>query len=97
MKVIIKKQNRKTQGKENEKLFSTLCKTVVDILKNKFCGLFPVLLIRFSSVESLSPVWLFVNPWIAACQASLSITNSWSSLKLTAIESVILSTNVTIF
>ena len=33
-------------------------------------------------------VWLFVTPWIAACQASLSITNSWSSLKLTSIESV---------
>ena len=35
-----------------------------------------------SSVQSLSYVWLFVTPWIAARQASLSITNSWSSLKL---------------
>ena len=32
-----------------------------------------------SSVQSLSHVWLFVTPWIAARQASLSITNSWSS------------------
>ena len=41
-----------------------------------------------SSVQSLSHVWLFATPWTAACQASLSITNSWSSLKLTSIESV---------
>ena len=42
----------------------------------------------FSSVQSLSHVQLFVTPWIAACQASLSITNSWSSPKLMSIESV---------
>ena len=42
----------------------------------------------FSSVQSLSRVRLFATPWIAACQASLSITNSRSSLKLTSIESV---------
>ena len=42
-----------------------------------------------SSVHSLSRVWLFVTPWTAACQASLSITNSWSLPKLTSIESVI--------
>ena len=42
------------------------------------------------SVESLSRVQLFVTLWIAACQASLSITNSWSSLKLTSIEWVML-------
>ena len=41
----------------------------------------------FSSVQSLSRVRLFATPWIAAHQASLSITNSWSSLKLTSIES----------
>ena len=46
---------------------------------------FPV---QFSSVQSLSRVRLFVTPWIAARQASLSITNSRSSLKLTYIESV---------
>ena len=43
---------------------------------------------RFSSVQSLSRVRLFVTPWIAACQASLSITNSQSLLKLMSIESV---------
>ena len=40
-----------------------------------------------SSVQLLSLVWLFVTPWIAACQASLSITNSRSSLKLMSIDS----------
>ena len=42
----------------------------------------------FSSVQSLNHVWLFAAPWTAACQASLSITNSLSLLKLTSIESV---------
>ena len=41
-----------------------------------------------SSVQSLSRVRLFVTPWTAACQASLSITNSWSIPKLMSIESV---------
>ena len=36
--------------------------------------------IQFSSVQSLSHVWLFVTPWTAAHQASVSITNSWSLL-----------------
>ena len=44
--------------------------------------------VQFSSVQSLSHVQLFVTPWTAACQASLSITNSWSLLKLVSIESV---------
>ena len=43
---------------------------------------------------SLSRVRLFVTPWIAACQASLSITNSRSSLKLTSIESVMPSSHL---
>ena len=43
---------------------------------------------KFSSVQSLSPVQLFVTPWTAARQASLSITNSWSVLKLMSIESL---------
>ena len=45
--------------------------------------------LQFSSVRSLSHVRLFVTPWTATCQASLSITNSWSLLKLMSIESVI--------
>ena len=43
---------------------------------------------NFSSVQSLSRVRLFVTPWTAAHQAFLSITNSWSLLKLMSIESV---------
>ena len=43
---------------------------------------------QFSSVQSLSRVRLFVTPWITARQASLSITNSRSALRLTSIESV---------
>ena len=43
---------------------------------------------QFSSFQSLSRVWLFVTPWTAAHQASLSITNSWSLFKLMSIESV---------
>ena len=43
---------------------------------------------KFSSVQSVSRVQLFSSPWTAACQASLSITNSWSLLKLMSIKSV---------
>ena len=42
---------------------------------------------KLSSVQLLSRVQLFVTPWIAARQVSLSITNFWSSLKLMSIES----------
>ena len=45
--------------------------------------------VQFSSVQLLSHVQLFVTPWTAACQASLSITNTQSLLKLISIESVI--------
>ena len=48
----------------------------------------------FSSVQSLSRVRLFATPWIAARQASLSLTNSWSSLRLTSIESVMPSSHL---
>ena len=46
------------------------------------------LLLNISSVQSLGHVQLFVIPWTAAWQASLSITNSWSLFKLMSIESV---------
>ena len=48
----------------------------------------------FSSVQLLSRVQLFATPWIAAHQASLSITNSRSSLRLTSIESVMPSSHL---
>ena len=50
--------------------------------------------IQFSSVQSLSRVRLFVTPWIAASQATLSITNSQSLLKLMSIELVMPSSHL---
>ena len=46
------------------------------------------LIVAFVVVQLLSRVRLFVTPWTAARQASLSITNSWSLLKVMSIESV---------
>ena len=50
--------------------------------------------VNFSSVQLLSCVQLFATPWIAACQASLSITNSRSLLKRMFIESVMPSSHL---
>ena len=50
--------------------------------------------VQFCSVQSLSHVWLFMTPWTAVCQASLSITKSRSLLKLTSIESVMPSSHL---
>ena len=52
--------------------------------------------IQFSSVQLLSRVWLFATPWATARQASLSITNSQSLLKLMPIESVMPSSHLTL-
>ena len=52
--------------------------------------------VQFSPVQSLSHVQLFATPWIAARQASLSITNFWSLLRLTSIESVMPSSHLTL-
>ena len=62
-----------------------------------FCMIKPFwrrLLFHFSSVQSLSRVRLFATPWSTACQASLSITNSQTSLRLTSIESVMPSSHL---
>ena len=53
-----------------------------------------LLTIQYSSVQSLSRVRLFATPWSAACQASLSITNSQSSPKFMSFESVMLSNHL---
>ena len=52
-----------------------------------YINLYLFIIIQFSSVQLLSRAQLFAAPWIAARQASLSITNSWSSLRLMSIES----------
>ena len=51
---------------------------------------------KLSSIQSLGHVWLFATPWTAAHQASLSITNSWSLLKLMSIELVMPSNYLTL-
>ena len=72
----------------NYKYVKSQCRRVfVDVIKLRiwrWCD-YPGL---SSSVQSLSRVQLFATPWITARQASLSITNSRSSLRLTSIESV---------
>ena len=63
------------------------------VLEFVWCELF-FFLIQFSSVQSLSHVQLFATPWIAACQASPSITNSQSPPKPMSIESVMPSSHL---
>ena len=63
----------------------------LNIIKTKIVASGPI---QLSSVQSLSHVRLFATPWITVRQASLSITNSWSSLKLMAIESVMPSSHL---
>ena len=53
--------------------------------------------LQFGSVQSLSHVSLFATPWTAACQASLSITNSQSLLKLMSSESVMPSNHLILY
>ena len=59
-----------------------------------FCCCLMKCFIYISSVQSLSGVQLFATPWITARQASLSITNSQSSLKLMSLESVMPSSHL---
>ena len=62
--------------------------------KKKLCICIYLHIYQFSSVQSLSRVQLFATPCITARQASLSITESWSSLRLTSIESVMPSSHL---
>ena len=69
-------------------------------MKNQYTKILPIsklMSFQFSSVQSLSHVRLFVTPRIAARQASLSITNSQSSLRLTSIESVMPSSHLILY
>ena len=79
---LIKTKNKKSVDGWScvPSLLFTWGQTMVEVMK---------IMVQFSSVQSLSRVWLFATPWIAACQASLSITDSWSSLKLTSTGLVI--------
>jgi len=84
-----KKQKKKKVKEEIEKAGLKL-----NIQKTKIMASGPISSIQFSSVQSLSRVWLFATPWIVARQASLSITNSGSSPKLMSIESVMPSSHL---
>ena len=53
--------------------------------------------VQFSSVQSFSRVQLFATPWAAACQASLSITNSWGLLRFVSIELVMPSNHLILY
>ena len=76
------------EGKMGEQVNFFFC----FVLYRYFCSWMSYIQIR--SDQSLSRVQLFATPWIAACQASLSITNSRSSLRLTCIESVVPSSHL---
>ena len=87
----------KPHMKQRGSLSNVKCRCPLGIFKNPqmcprktyYLDLYPTKGISsFSSVQSLSHVRLFVTPWITARQASLSITNSWSLLKLMSIQSV---------
>ena len=76
----------------NRLCFLLVSFSLQQILEEMKCFLIKIisrtLTVQFSSVQSLSCVQLFATPWTAARQASLSIANSWSLLKLMSIESV---------
>ena len=84
--LLIASERMKHLGQNiNAQLWVYLLVRVAWFYKEQYC---------ISSVQSLSRVWLFVTPWIAARQASLSITNSQSSLRLMSIESVMPSSHL---
>ena len=84
-----------------KRLFSSSSLSAISVVSSAYLRLLiflPAILmtisVHFSSVQSLSHVRLFVTPWIAACQASLSITNSQRLLKLMSIVSVMPSSHL---
>ena len=83
-------RNEEVQGRE-----WMTCKPVSTSVTSRYWYLdIPSYNLGISSVQSLSRVWLFATPWMAARQASLSITSSWNSLKLMSIESVMPSSHL---
>ena len=89
-KSIINKSWRRCRGKETLLNSWWKCKLVQPLWRTVFINRF----LHFSRVQSLSRVRLFATPWIAARQASLSITNSQSLLKLMPVKSVMPSSHL---
>ena len=76
------------------KLYLKTIELIMFLVINNYTGNKILIIAFISSVQSLSHVRLFATPWIAACQASLSITNSRSLPKLMSIESVMPSSHL---
>ena len=76
------KTSKKQKSKLRLKKLANINVLILSYLENDYSS------VQFSSVQLFSCVWLFVTPQTAALQASLSITNSQSLLKLVSIESV---------
>ena len=81
--------HNKNNRSEIKIIWWDIAKRVFSLIYRNHCSLNV-----FSSVQSLSHIWLFATPWITARQASLSITNSRSSRRLTSIESVMPSSHL---
>ena len=79
---------------ESKTLFYTSVSLLLSRIQSYCYHLSKFHIYAFSSVQLLSRVWLFATPWIAACQASLSITNSRGSPRLTSIESMMPSSHL---
>ena len=95
VKASVARYNAWVNRKQDQKCIKMI--PYVRVTYDVFVCTFPSILgvyVVFSSVQSLSRVWLFTTPWIAACQASLSIANSRSSLRFTSIVSVMPSSHL---
>ena len=95
---IFPSKTSKLLNHKTKKWNFSICSSMEDIILNEVSQTekdkYHISSVQFSSLQSLSHVWLFVTPLIAACQASLSITNSQSLLKLMSIKSVMLSNHL---
>ena len=87
----------KTRGKWGWRQMTGRDHCVASLTERVSCSLKSLESHLFSSAQSVGHVWLFVTPWTAAHQASLSTTNSQSLLKLMSIESVMPSNHLILY
>ena len=87
-------QVNSTPPKVVSPMFKRQCPLIMCLMSQKCHFIKKFLNFRLSSVQSLSSAQLFATPWIAACQAPLSTTNSRSLLTLMPIESVMPSSHL---